>query len=524
MPKGLHSIATLFSAIALMLCGCISNDIPYARIQPNFTSLQAEGQDAGTLIDTVARTVTLTLPEEVDIYNVAITEYSITEGSEIVDNPLTAPIDLSSPLTVVLRLYQDYSWKIIGNQTIERYFEVAGQMGESVIDVPGSRVLLTVNASSDLSALTIVRAKLGPAGASYSPSLAEGATFDGRSPLSVVVEAYGRAQTWTIYVQTMDVSVRTVSADAWTCVAWINCQGEAGKDNGVEYRLASDTEWLKVDKAAVSQNGGNFTARIDHLSPGATYTARAYSGTDYGEEISFTTGAVVQPPNMDFDNWWLDGKIWCPWAEGADAYWGTGNQGAVTLGTSNTTPTEDTPSGSGWAARLESRFVGIGALGKLAAGNLFVGSYVRTVGTNGVLSFGRTFKERPTGLKGMFKYHSATIDRASDEFRQLAGRPDTCIVWVALIDTDEPLEIRTAPNDRQLFDPAADYVVAYGRMQSGESVENWTPFIFNLEYKSTSRVPKYILITCSASKYGDYFTGGSGSVLTLDDFELTYDY
>ena len=140
---------------------------PYARIQPNFTSLQAEGQDAGTLIDTVARTVTLTLPEEVDIYNVAITEYSITEGSEIVDNPLTAPIDLSSPLTVVLRLYQDYSWKIIGNQTIERYFEVAGQMGESVIDVPGRRVLLTVNASSDLSALTIVRAKLGPAGASY---------------------------------------------------------------------------------------------------------------------------------------------------------------------------------------------------------------------------------------------------------------------------------------------------------------------------------------------------------------------
>ena len=75
MPKGLHSIATLFSAIALMLWGCISNDIPYARIQPNFTSLQAEGQDAGTLIDTVARTVTLTLPEEVDIYNVAITSY-----------------------------------------------------------------------------------------------------------------------------------------------------------------------------------------------------------------------------------------------------------------------------------------------------------------------------------------------------------------------------------------------------------------------------------------------------------------
>ena len=173
---------------------------------------------------------------------------------------------------------------------------------------------------------------------------------------------------------------------------------------------------------------------------------------------------------------------------------------------------------------LETRFVGIGIVGKLAAGNLFTGSYVRTDGTNGILSFGQPFTERPTKLQGMFKYNCATIDKSSAEMSHLVGQPDTCIVWVALIDSPEPLEIRTNPANRQLFEPDADYVVAYGCMQHGETIAQWTPFEFELKYNSTSRVPKYLIITCSASKYGDYFTGGNGSVLYVDDFKLIYDY
>jgi hypothetical protein len=37
------------------------------------------------------------------------------------------------------------------------------------------------------------------------------------------------------------------------------------------------------------------------------------------------------------------------------------------------------------------------------------------------------------------------------------------------------------------------------------------------------RTPKYIVIVGAASRYGDYFTGGKGSVLKLDEFELIYD-
>ena len=350
------------------------------------------------MIDSATRTATITLPEEIDISAVRITGYSITPGATVVDNPLLEPIDLSNPLPVTLRLYQDWQWRIVGNQTIERYFEVVGQMGETVIDVPGRRVVVYVRESTDLSSIEIVRAKLGPVGAEYSPSLAPGAKFNATKPFMVNVEQYGKKYSWTIFVETVAVSVRTMSVDAWTCVAWVNGQAEAGRDNGVEYRLASSTEWVRLPASAVVQTGGSFTGRIDHLSPQTAYVARTYSDSDLGDEIEFTTGAAVQPPNADFDQWWLDGKIWCPWAENGEPYWGTGNKGATTLGSSNSVPTDDTPSGTGWAAMLETRFVGIGIVGKLAAGNLFAGSYVRTVGTNGVLSFGRPFTERPTKI------------------------------------------------------------------------------------------------------------------------------
>ncbi|MBD5234439.1 MAG: hypothetical protein HDS65_09740 [Bacteroidales bacterium] len=518
----LYTIAAL---LAMTIAGgCIKNDIPYARIQANFLTLTAKGQDAATVIDSTNRTVSLVFPEEVDIYSVQVTGYTLTPGAHIVDNPFTAPVDLSSPLFVYLRLYQDWLWKISAVQNIERYFEVEGEMGETVIDVPGRRVVLAVRSTTDLSKVVVKAAKLGQKGCVMTPDLKEGSEFDARSPFKVKIEIFGSTEEWTIYVSTVNDPVRTASADAWTGVAWVTGEAEAGLDNGVEYRIKGTQEWTRVPESEVTHNGGSFTARINHLSPLTTYETRAYSGTDYANVLEFTTGSTPQIPNGDFDYWWLDKKVWCPWPEGGEQFWDTGNKGATTIGTSNTFPSEDTPSGSGYAACLETRFVGIGVLGKLAAGNIFAGSYVRTDGTNGVLSFGRPFTERPTRMTGMFKYKSVPINYSNSETAFCAGQPDTCIVWVALIDSPQPFEIRTNPNNRQLFDPEGSYVVAYGKMQCGETVGSYTPFEVQLDYKSTSRVPTYILITGSASKYGDYFTGGAGSTLFLDDLKLFYDY
>lgn len=506
-----------------ILAACIKNDIPYPRIQANFLTFTATGQDRGAVIDSINRTVTLYFGEETDIQNVSVEEYTLTPGATVVGETLSAPLDLSKPQYVTLHLYQDWQWTVAGVQDIERYFTVTGQVGASYIDVPGRRVVVYINKKQPLSKVYVESVKLGPTGSVISPAL-EGEYVNLSKPLEVKLQEYGRVTTWTIFAEQTDAEVTTMRADAWTNVAWVYGEAQAGKNNGIQYRIEGDTEWTTVPDSEVTHDGGNFRARIVHLSPETAYEARAYSDDAFGEVVKFTTGSVVQVPNTNLDEWWLNGKVWNPWPEGGTPYWDTGNKGATTLGPSNSTPTDDTSTGTGWAARLETKFVGIGALGKLAAGNLFVGLYFKTDGTNGILHFGRPFTQRPTKLRGYLKYTSSTINYASDEWTDLKGQPDTCIVWCALIDQNEPFEIRTNPRNRQLFDSNGSYVVAYGKVEYGQTIENYIPFEFELDYKSTSRVPKYILITASASKYGDYFTGGTGSVLYLDDLELLYDY
>lgn len=506
--------------LAAMLSGCIKNNIPYPRIQANFVTLEASGQTGTTQIDTVNRVATITLPEDANIYSVRISGYSLTPGAHIVDNPFGNPVDLSEPIYVYLELYQSYLWSITAVQNIERYFEVSGQMGETAIDVPGHRVVVYVRSGTDLKEISVIRAKLASTAAAMTPDLLEGGTFDGSKPFTVTTDTYGHKEVWTVYVQTVEEAVTTVSVDAWTCVAWVQGQGEAGLDNGFEYRITGSEAWTKLPESQVTHNGGAFTGCIMHLSPETSYEVRAYSDDNYGSILSFTTGKELQVPNSDFENWWLDKRVWCPWAEDGEPYWGTGNQGAATVGQSNTVPTDDTPTGTGRAAKLETKWIVV----KLAAGNIFTGTYIRTDGTNGVLSFGRPFTERPVRVQGMYKYTGAIIDRASNEFKNLIGQPDTCSVWAALIDSDEPYEIRTNPNNRRLFDPDGPEVIAYGQLLNAETITSYVPFDFELKYKSTSRVPKYLIICASASKYGDYFTGGAGATMYIDDIKLVYDY
>lgn len=528
MKKAAHRISLLhhiaIAMLGLLAAACISNDIPYPRIQPNFLTFNVVGQDGGTAIDSASRTVTLALEESADIYKVQVSGYTITPGAVLEDDIFTAPIDMSSPVSVTLTLYQPYIWTLKATQTIERYFEVEDQVGTTLIDVPGRRVIIKVARSADLSKLKVIRAKLANEGSTMQPDIAEGGIVNATEPVPVRVFVFDHVQDWTVYFETVEELVTTTAADAWTNVLWIYGQAQVGSPMGAQYRLQGDEEWIDVPQTDITSDGGSFTARVAHASPQTTYEVRAISGTDKGKALTVTTGSIAQLPNGDFDQWWLDGKIWCPWAEDGTPFWGTGNKGATTLGPSNTVPTDDTPSGTGWAAKLETKFVGIGVIGKLAAGNIFAGSYVRTDGTNGVLSFGRPFTERPTALKGYYKYSGVPISNSDTDHKDLIGRPDTAIVWVALIDSSEPFEIRTNPKNRQLFDENAPEVIAYGKLQQSEPVSDYIPFRFELQYKSTSRVPRYILITASASKYGDFFTGGSGSVLCVDDFVLDYDY
>lgn len=527
ISKLAHGRTGLLCAVAvfmgLMAGGCIENDVPYPRIQPNFLTFEVENSRQATSIDTLSRKVTVYLNEAADIKNVKVTSYTLSEGASVVGDGLSSDIDLSQSLSVTLRLYQDYVWTISAVQDIERYFTVASQIGVSAIDAGAHRVIAYIPMNVELSEVQVQTIKLGGETAVMSPDLA-GQTVDFSTPVTVDVTEFGRTERWIIYVEQTESNVTTERVDAWTCVAWLYGVAQVGKDNGFEYRKADDTEWNKVPAEWITHDGGNFTARLVHLSAGTSYVARAYSDDEYGAEVAFTTSGIATIPNASLDEWWLNGKVWNPWLEGGEQYWDTGNKGATTLGQSNSVPTDDTSTGTGKAAMLQTKFVGIASVGKLAAGNLFTGVYVKTDGTNGILSFGREFSERPTKIKGYLKYKVAPISHTTQGFADLKGRPDTCIVWAALADWDAPYEIRTNPNNRQLFNENDPKVIAYGKVQYGEDVPQYIPFEINLDYRTTQRIPRYLVIVASASKYGDYFTGGDGSVLYVDDLSLEYDY
>ena len=67
-------------------------------------------------------------------------------------------------------------------------------------------------------------------------------------------------------------------------------------------------------------------------------------------------------------------------------------------------------------------------------------------------------------------------------------------------------------------------MVAYGALPDSEcgNTTDWKQFTINLVYRSLTRKPTHIIIVLSSSKHGDYFTGGNGSLLYLDDLELVY--
>lgn len=492
-------------------------------------SFEVEGQNGAAVIDNKSRTVTVNLNETINLKQVRVKQCTVTEG---IAAPLdsTSVIDLSTPKSYTLTLYQDYVWTIRATQTIERRFSVEKQVGQSIFNDVQHQVVAYISSQASQKSVTIKELKLGPEGiTTMEPELT--GTIDFSHPQKVTISYHDITEEWTIMVSRSDKDIATGTADAWVNVAWLHGSGQEGADNGFEIRESSQSEWQRVDKANITGDS-EFTARVSGLKANTTYLFRAYSGEDYGDEVSFTTGSPAALPNSSFDDWHQEGKVWNPWAADGTPVWDTGNDGSTTLGDSNSQPSDDIWSGksTGKAARLESKFVGIGSIGKFAAGNLFTGKFIGVDGTNGILEFGYPFDSYPTRLKGYYKYTTSPIDNISnnasdkERFNSYLGQPDTCSIYIALVDCDNPITIKTKPAERQLFDKDDECVIAYAELNSGNTVAEYTEFNLELQYRATNRKPKYIIIVCSASKYGDFFTGGSGAVLTVDEFSLEYDY
>lgn len=541
---------SLYLLLGLLVASCaIENDIPYPIVEASIESIEVEGQRGAeenkftaATINKTARTVLLYVNDSVDITKLKIKSLKITKDAELIPDsaacvnyekfpnagfasldsiPMSSNtrMNFSSPVNFTLRTYQDYVWQVTVKQIIQRDIQVDGLV-RTVIDENSRNVIIYVGSDQDLSNLNVTKMNLGGEFGKVSPDPTTIKDYSSPVKFNVSRSWEEYSYKWTVFVYN-DKGNSGGSSDVFpmTTKAILKGSVQSGKTPVIEYAAQSESSWKSVPSSDVSVSGTSYTATISGLKASTTYKYRVSVDGTAGSEQTFTTVAAVALENGKLENWSQDGKVWYPNASDANPFWGTGNPGAANFIGNLTEPTDESISGK--AALLETK----NAIIKLGAGNLFTGDF-QLDGLNGLLHFGREFSSFPTALRLYYKYTSTTINMIGDNVGDLAsmkGEPDICHIYIALSDKSEPYEIRNNPSNRQLFDKDDANIIAYGEFSSNESTSSYKQIEIPLEYRYTNRTPKYIIIVASSSKYGDYYIGGVGSKLWLDEMELVYE-
>lgn len=539
------------------LTGCITNDIPYPVIVPNILSFTVDGAE-DVFIDNDSHTVTVRLAEYVNPRKVTVrsveTDLEIAELS----SGLIGEHDLTTPLKFSVRTYDDYTWTLVAESNVKRYFTVEGQVGSSVIDAVNHRAVAMVGKNDDVSDVTVTSLKLGPEGLSdYSLDMSRMKDFT--HGISVDVTAFGITDTWTLYVENADVSVEIRNVNPWAREAYVTSAGVAGQENGFMYRAVGSDRWLEVDPSDITSDGGTFVAHIKDLMPASDYEVYAFSGIEQTAVWEFTTEAAVRIPNGSFEYASkVSGKDYykfydpsCGVEEGAYMFWGSGNgegeegvSGSANMGIVITyIDTDEKVDGRQSVRAQTSQMAGI-----LAAGNLFTGQFAGLVGTSGgMVNFGRPWTTRPKALKLYCKYETGKMDiiKGSPAGVTLTKEDyDRAEIKFALGDWDyrryggtkeSPVHVNTT-DARTFVDYNTDAsTIANGNLiihhdgyiLNGEAkvtsaTDEWVEYTIPLNYRDIDRTPTHIIVSCAASQYGDYFTGCSSSKLWIDAVELIY--
>lgn len=322
--------------------------------------------------------------------------------------------------------------------------------------------------------------------------------------------------------------VEAVSATAWACMAFLSGKWypeEQPEDLGFQYRKQNGSDWHDVDPAQVIADPAakTFKAEVWGLEPSATYVFRATSAKDtQTKEKTFVTETAGTIPNMGFDSWYKTGSIWYPNSDSGNFWWDTANGGSDAVGVYPTSPEYSHKIGGDAAAKLESKSV---TLVGLAAGNIYTGKFVKAITSltnpGAELDWGVSYTSRPLALKGYVDYAPGTVNKTNAPYNNMSGKPDIASVQVFITDWSDPFRISTASG--KFVDTANDSgIIAYGIMDFNQT-NGYIEFTIPLTYRSTTRQPRYVVIAASASKYGDYFTGSTSSVMYVDEFSFVYD-
>lgn len=327
------------------------------------------------------------------------------------------------------------------------------------------------------------------------------------------------------FIVMADVDADIVSVAPWAKFAIVT--GKYFSSNPPEgltfmYKKASESSWTTFPAASVKVNGSarTYEAEIGGLDASSKYVVKAVSAADTDtREVVFETEAAGQLYNMSFDDWYVDGKVYYPYAQGSDpTVWDSANKATASLKGSSTVY-EESHVVSGKAAKMESKYIVIA----FAAGNLYTGAFGKIEGTSGAsLDWGADFSCRPVALRGHYDYSPVAINRVKSPYENMKGTMDKCQIMVLLTDWDEQFPINT--QEGHFVDVANDpHIIASVKYESDINTGGYQEFVLPLEYRDLTRTPKYVVIVACSSYLGDYFTGGEGSTLYVDEFSFEYD-
>lgn len=358
---------------------------------------------------------------------------------------------------------------------------------------------------------------------------------------SISINVDESTKTYTYHFAVPATTQTTVTANAWSTFAYVKAtlpsQGGSSEISRMQFQYKSGNgDWTNATGSITYDETDNvYKTTLTGLAQNTAYQYRLmYNGAEAALG-SFTTEAQSVLENMSLDNWYsrTTGTILkkttyypCLQADYDDGtrIWDSGNDGANTLSTVNPTSQDKTDVVKGSAALLESKT----AAGQFAAGSLFTGRFggatLNPLGAT--LDFGTPYTSRPSRLKGSYKYVPATVGNTSDRVPQVvSGQKDSCSIYIALTTWESAFNVSTG--DDQFVDFSSEDIIAYGELSPAQmcptqDMTEYADFSIDLKYRDLERKPTYILIVCSSSKYGDYFVGGVGSKLLVD--ELSFEF
>ena len=353
--------------------------------------------------------------------------------------------------------------------------------------------------------------------------------------------------------------------EIWAKRATVHADIDPSESTGkaIKFSYSSNgSNWTTVNAVAESELG--WKAELTGLNPSTTYTYKLLiDDVQIGDPMTFQTESAPEIPNGSFEyvslvkgaSYYKFYDPSCSDAASRTKFWGSGNgegdegvAGSASMGVVITTiDTGDKVHGNqSLLAQNGEKF------SMLTAGNIFTGDFAELIvgdKNGGKVNFGRPWTARPSAMKLYCKYTTGkmnivngapagvsvtkdeTYDRAQIKlafgtwnYKEYGGVKD-CPVQVNTLDEKTFIDFFTDPNtiaNGELIIYNDGYEISRGGKVSAKT-SGWVCYTIPLNYRNLNTYPTHILISCSASQFGDYFTGYSGSKLWIDQVELVYE-